>query len=101
MADNQKSVIEETYHTIIDRLKSPFGFAFLMAWLFTNWKLVFVLFHLPEGYYYFNKIAIIKFYIAQCEWTGLLLFPALEALAAVFFFYIFSLLASGISLWNE
>jgi len=101
MADSPRSFFDDTYHTLLDRLKNPFGLAFVVAWLINNWRLLYTISHLPEEYHYYRKLWLIHFYIKLSGWWGLLLWPIFEALFAVFIYYLCSLVANTISLWYE
>jgi len=97
-----QETIKDSWNYLLDRLKSPFGGAFLLAWIVIHWKPVYYLFTADSETPVEEKIIFLKACFSYGEkppgnfyyeiWQ-----PAVAALCTIAGFYIFSMLAGVIT----
>lgn len=101
-------MISDFYKSTVERLKertknpfdfknvNPFAGAYLIAFVFHNWEIIYSLFTFDWDESRKTRIDFIKTYLSEHSFFSVFLFPVLSAILAIVAFYIFGIIASAI-----
>lgn len=85
-----KDDINDFLESTKDKIKNPFAFTFVVAWILNNWKLLYTFFTVDQSLGLSDRIDLIeKNFSFSSNWRNLTIFPLLEAVAVIAIFLIF------------